>query len=300
VIGFPDHEKYIYVKEIKMKFGVNTWVWTAPLTNTELETIAPLVAKMGFDHIEIPIDDPKDLDFKKCKETINNAGIFSISVCAAMSPDRDLLDPDPSVRENGLNYLKACVDGLAEMGGTNMVGPFYSAVGRTWQQTPDEREEDMKILVKTLKELSEYAASKNVLLGVEALNRFETSFITTAEQVVELVDRVNHPSCKVMADTFHMNIEENSLGDAIRLIGSRLLQVHSNENNRGTPGAGHVPWTEVAQALKDVNFDGVLVIESFTNKVKSIAKAAAIWRPLAVTQDALAADGVVFLKELLK
>jgi len=103
-----------------------------------------------------------------------------------------------------------------------------------------------------------------------------------------------------MADTFHMNIEENSLGDAIRLIGSRLLQVHSNENNRGAPGAGHVPWTEIAQALKDVNFDGVLVIESFTNKVKSIAKAAAIWRPLAVSQDALAADGVVFLKELLK
>jgi len=283
-----------------MKFGVNTWVWTAPLTNVELEKLAPLVAKMGFDHIEIPVDDPKDLDFKKCKETINKAGIFSISVCAAMSPDRDLLDPDPDVRENGLNYLKACVDGLAEMGGTNLVGPFYSAVGRTWQQTAEEREEDMKILVKTLKDLSEYAASKNVLLGVEALNRFETSFITTAEQVVELVDRVNHPSCKVMADTFHMNIEENSLGDAIRLIGSRLLQVHSNENNRGAPGAGHVPWTEVAQALKDVNFDGVLVIESFTNKVKSIAKAAAIWRPLAVSQDALAADGVVFLKELLK
>ena len=97
-----------------------------------------------------------------------------------------------------------------------------------------------------------------------------------------------------------MNIEENSMGDAIRKVGSRLIQVHSNENNRGTPGAGHVPWKEVAQALKDINFDGVLVIESFTNKVKSIARAAAIWRPLASSQDALAADGVVFLRELLK
>jgi D-psicose/D-tagatose/L-ribulose 3-epimerase len=97
-----------------------------------------------------------------------------------------------------------------------------------------------------------------------------------------------------------MNIEEDSLGDAIRMVGPRLIQVHSNENNRGTPGAGHVPWQEVAQALKDINFDGVFVIESFTNKVKSIARAAAIWRPLAKTQDDLAADGVVFLRELMK
>jgi D-psicose/D-tagatose/L-ribulose 3-epimerase len=283
-----------------MKFGVNTWVWTAPLTEKELEEIAPAVAKMGFDHIEIPMDDPKDLDFAKCKQIIENAGIGSVSFCAAMGPDRDLIDPDPKVRQNGVDYLKACMDGLEIMGGKNFVGPFYSAVGRTWQQTAEERENDMQILVEILRELSEYAAGKGIVLGVEPLNRFETSFITTAEQVIELVDRVDHPACKVMLDTFHMNIEEDSMGDAIRAVGSRLIQVHSNENNRGTPGKGHVPWQEVAQALKDINFDGVFVIESFTNKVKSIARAAAIWRPLAPSQDALAADGVVFLKELMK
>lgn len=283
-----------------MKFGVNTWVWTAPLTEKELEEIAPAVAKMGFDHIEIPMDDPKDLDFAKCKQIIENAGIDSVSFCAAMGPDRDLIDPDPKVRQNGVDYLKACMDGLAIMGGKNFVGPFYSAVGRTWQQTAEERENDMQILVEILRDLSEYAAGKGIVLGVEPLNRFETSFITTAEQVIELVDRVDHPACKVMLDTFHMNIEEDSMGDAIRAVGSRLIQVHSNENNRGTPGKGHVPWQEVAQALKDINFDGVFVIESFTNKVKSIARAAAIWRPLAPSQDALAADGVVFLKELMK
>jgi D-psicose/D-tagatose/L-ribulose 3-epimerase len=173
-------------------------------------------------------------------------------------------------------------------------------VGRTWQQTAEEREHDMKVLVAILKDLSDYAGKKGVALGLEPLNRFETSFINTADQAIELVDRVNHPACKIMLDTFHMNIEENSLGDAIRKVGPRLLQVHSNENNRGTPGTGHVPWKEVAQALKDIKFDGVLVIESFTSKVKSIARAAAIWRPLASSQDALAADGVVFLHELLK
>jgi D-psicose/D-tagatose/L-ribulose 3-epimerase len=283
-----------------MKFGVNTWVWTAPITIEELEVLAPMIAKMGFDHIEIPIDDPSTLDFKKFGEIIHQAGIFSISFCAAMSPDRDLIDPDPKVRQNGLDYLKACIDGLVIAGGKHLVGPFYSAVGRTWQQSAEEREHDLKILVDILRDLAEYAEKHGVLLGLEPINRFETSFITTAEQAVELVDRVNRPACKIMLDTFHMNIEENSLGDAIRLAGPRLIQVHSNENNRGTPGAGHVPWKEIAQALKEINFDGVFVIESFTNKVKSIARAAAIWRPLAETQDALAANGVIFLRELMK
>lgn len=283
-----------------MKFGVNTWVWTAPLTEGKLEELAPEIAEMGFDHIEIPIDDPKTLDFSRCSEIIKNAGIDSVSFCAAMSPDRDLISPDPKVRQNGVEYLKASIDGLAIMGGKNFVGPFYSAVGRTWQQTAEEREADMNILVDILRDVCDYAAARGVYLGVEPLNRFETSFITTAEQVIELVDRVDHPNCKVMLDTFHMNIEENSMGDAIRSVGPRLLQVHSNENNRGTPGKGHIPWQEVAKALKDIQFDGVFVIESFTSDVKSIAKAAAIWRPLAPSQDALAADGVTFLKELMK
>jgi D-psicose/D-tagatose/L-ribulose 3-epimerase len=283
-----------------MKFGVNTWVWTAPLTTDELEVLAPKIAKMGFNHIEIPIDDPKTLDFKKCLEIITKAGITSISCCVAMGPDRDLIDPDPKIRQNGIDYVKASIDGLALLGGKNLVGPFYSAVGRTWQQSAEEREHDMQILIEILKDIAEYAGKKGITLGLEPLNRFETSFITTADQAIELVDRVNHPALKIMLDTFHMNIEENSMGDAIRKVGPRLLQVHSNENNRGTPGAGHVPWKEVAQALKDIKFDGVMVIESFTSKVKSIARAAAIWRPLASSQDALAADGVVFLHELMK
>ncbi|MEI7990701.1 MAG: sugar phosphate isomerase/epimerase [Chloroflexota bacterium] len=282
-----------------MKFGVNTWIWTAPLTVEELEKLAPKIAGMGFDHLEIPVDDPETLDFKKCREIINKAGIQSISCCAAMSPERDLIDPDLKVRQTGVDYLKACMDGLVILGGTNLVGPFYSAVGRTWQQSAEDREKDIMILVDILRDLSEYADKRGVQLGLEALNRFETSFISTAAQAVELVDRVNHPACRVMLDTFHMNIEEDSIGDTVRMVGSRLMQVHSNENNRGTPGKGHFPWKEFAQALKDINFDGVLVIESFTSKVKSIAKAAAIWRPLASSQDALAADGVRFLKELM-
>jgi D-psicose/D-tagatose/L-ribulose 3-epimerase len=166
--------------------------------------------------------------------------------------------------------------------------------------TEDERARDTDLLVMNLSELSKYAADYGVILCVEPLNRFETSFLNLASQDIEVIDRVNHPNCQIMLDTFHMNIEEKSSGDAIRAVGKRLKHLHSCENDRGAPGSGQVAWVEVAQALKDIHYDGAVVIESFTPQVKSIARAAAIWRPLAASPDALAADGVKFLRELLK
>jgi D-psicose/D-tagatose/L-ribulose 3-epimerase len=157
----------------------------------------------------------------------------------------------------------------------------------------------MDLLVANLSELAAYAGDHGVVLCVEPLNRFETSFINLAEQAIEVVDRVDSPACKIMLDTFHMNIEEKSLGDAIRAVGDRLQQLHACENDRGAPGSGNIPWSDVVQGLKDINYDGPVVIESFTAKVKSIARAAAIWRSLAPTQDALAQDGLAFLKQAL-
>jgi len=121
-----------------------------------------------------------------------------------------------------------------------------------------------------------------------------------AQQAIDVVDRVGHQSCGILLDTFHMNIEERSVGEALRAAGPRLKHVHGCENDRGAPGSGHVPWKEVAEALRAINYDGPVVIESFTNKVKTIARAAAIWRPFAPTQDALAEDGLKFLRGLLK
>ena len=281
-----------------MKFGVNTWVWTAPLTIPDLKTLAPHIKEGGFDWIELPVESVDDYDPVEAGAIIRDCGL-SASVCAAMGPDRDLIHEDKAIQENGVAYLRQCLDIAKTVGATNLVGPLYSAVGRTWQSTPDERARDMDLLISHLRPLSDYAADCGVTLGVEPLNRFETSFINLAAQVVELVDRVDRPACRIMLDTFHMNIEERSVGQAIRLAGHRMCQLHSCENDRGAPGSGHVPWNEVAQALKDINYDGPLVIESFTPKVKSIARAAAIWRPLADSPDALASEGLAFLRQLL-
>ena len=179
------------------------------------------------------------------------------------------------------------------------MGPIYATVGRTLQQTADERAHDLDLLVGNLSELSNYAADHGVVMGIEPLNRFETSYINLAEQAIEVVDRVDHPSCRIMLDSFHMNIEEKSIGAAIRSAGSRLIHFHACENDRGAPGSGNVAWDEVAEGLDEIGYDGPVVIESFTAKVKTIAKAAAIWRPLANSQDELAGDGLIFLRQLL-
>jgi D-psicose/D-tagatose/L-ribulose 3-epimerase len=281
-----------------MKFGVNTWVWTAPLTTADLETLVPKVAGMGFDWIEFPLEEIGSFDIGLADELAREYGL-GVSTCVAMGPDRDLIHPDPAIRQNGADYIRQAIDVSQALGSPNLVGPIYSAVGRTWQATPEERARDLDILVDTLKELAVYAGDHDVRMGIEPLNRFETSFVNLASQAVEIVDRVDDPACGIMLDTFHMNIEEKSLGDAIRAAGPRLIHLHSCENDRGAPGSGNVAWDEVAQGLKDIGFDGPVVIESFTAKVKSIAKAAAIWRSLADSQDALAADGLAFLKQKL-
>lgn len=279
-----------------MKYGVNTWVWQAPLTTDSIEELAPKVAQMGFDIIEVPLEDLSLIDFERAAAIIRDHGL-QVSTCAAMGPDRDLIHPELPIRDNGMQYIRDAVDATATLGGTNLVGPIYAAVGRTWQAPPAQRQKETDLVVEQLKQLSHYAGEHGVVLGIEPLNRFETSFINLAEQVVEVVDRVDQPACGVMLDTFHMNIEEKSLGDAIRLVGPRLKQLHACENDRGTPGSGNVTWDEVAEALHEIDYDGPVVIESFTDKVQSIARAAAIWRSLAPSQDALAADGLAFLRE---
>jgi D-psicose/D-tagatose/L-ribulose 3-epimerase len=280
------------------QIGINTWVWTSPLTTEEFEKICPRVAGMGFDLLEVPIEGESDLDYARAARVAKDAGL-ALSVCAAMGPDRDLIHPESHIRESGSKYIRHCIEAAQTLGARNLVGPLFATVGRTWQATPDERAKDVDLLVDQHSQLARFAGDHGVVLCIEPLNRFETSFMNLASQAIEVVDRVDHPSCRIMLDTFHMNIEERSLGEAIRATGDRLHHLHMCENDRGAPGSGHIPWQDVADACRDIGFKGPFVIESFTSKVRSIARAAAIWRPLADSQDHLAETGLAFLRRLL-
>jgi D-psicose/D-tagatose/L-ribulose 3-epimerase len=280
-----------------IRYGINTFLFASPFRTKDL----PLLDKAktwGFDVVEIPIEGERDLDYAKAAEAYRRTGLQS-SICAVMGAKRDPSHPDAAVQKGAVSYLKHCIDAAVTMGAPVVAGPLYAAVGRTWQSTPAQRERDLARCAKNLKMVARYAQDKGVRLALEPLNRFETSFVNLTEQAIQLADMIGSPAVKLMMDTFHANIEEKSLGAAIAMAGDRLIHVHANENDRGTPGTGHVPWAEIGPALKKVGYDGALVIESFSTSVKQIARAAAVWRPLAASADELAIGGLAFLKKLM-
>ena len=278
-------------------YGINTFLWASPFTTQHLHFLDK-AKSLGFDLVEIPIEGEQDIDYKKAAEAFARTGL-KCSICGVMGAGRDPSHEDEAIQKGGVSYLKHLIDAAVTMKATTIAGPHYAAVGRQWQATPDQRRRDLERCARNLKEVARYAEDKGVTLALEPLNRFETSFINLTEQAIELMRMVDSPRVRLMMDTFHANIEEKSLGKAIELAGKDLVHVHANENDRGTPGTGHVAWGEIGPALKKVKFDGALVIESFSTEVKEIARAAAVWRPLAPTSDGLAKDGLAFLKKLM-
>jgi len=281
-----------------MKFGVSLWLWTSPVTSSVIESYAPKISEMGFDTIEVPLEDPTTLNVSESKDIISDNGL-SVTTCAAMGQGRDLIHPDKSVRDQTKEYIRNCLDAAAELDAKKFVGPLYAEIGRLWRASDEQRKQEIELLVNQLQSLSEYAQARDITICIEALNRFETSFLNLTSQVVEVVDQVNHPNCKILIDLFHAGIEEKSLGRAIRLAGNRLGHLQVAENDRGTPGTGQFDWDDIASALYEIGYDEHVVIETFSPDNEMLAKAAAIWRPLAASPDHLATNGLSFLKKLL-
>lgn len=280
------------------QIGASTWIWTSPFSDRELGLVARAKA-LGFDVLEIAVEDPDAFTAAHVRAAGEEAGV-GFTLCGAIGPDRDLSHEDPAIRRNAIAYVRRCVELAAEIGAPHFVGPLYSAVGRTRMLEPHEREAQRALAVESLKVVADHAAEHGIRIGIEPLNRFETDLVNTAEQALELVDRVDSDHVGVLLDTFHMNIDEKSIGDAVKLVGDRLLQVHTCENDRGTPGTGHFPWTDLFEALRDIDFQGPLVIESFTPGIKEIAKAVSLWRPLDAPSDELARRGAAFLRASIR
>jgi D-psicose/D-tagatose/L-ribulose 3-epimerase len=284
---------------MSIKIGVNAWIWTSPFTTSDPESLALLdkSKKMGFETFEFGLEDPSHVDPAKLKERAQANGLRLV-ICGAFGPDRDLTHEDASVRNNSLDYITKTLEICAKSGCPVMAGPSYSAVGKRRHVTGEQKKIEWDLAVKGLKEAAKRAANLGIKLAVEPLNRFETDLINTSEQCEKLINDIGEKNVGFHLDTFHMNIEEKNSGDAIRRSKGRLFHFHACENDRGAPGSGgNIDWDNVAAALKEIGYDGDAVIESFTPKTKSIAAAAAIWRTLAPTQDALASDGLAFLKK---
>ena len=279
-----------------MKIGVNTWVWTSPFSTREFHLV-PKVKEMGFDVIEVALDDPSIIDAKLLRKMTKDNDL-SVTVCGAFGPTRDISSDDPAIRKNGAAYIRDSIRFAEEVDSRLFSGPVYSAVGKTRLVPEEQKKREWAWCVQNLRELGKTAADAGVTIGVEPLNRFESDMINLVEQAVALTRDVDSPVYKIHIDTFHGNIEEKSVPDAIRKLGKGMLaHLHACENDRGIPGSGHQDWKGIRDALREVEYDGAVVIESFTPGAVEIAKAASIWRPLAPSQDELARQGARFLRE---
>ena len=281
-----------------MKYGASTFIWVSPFSNDTFDLLTK-VRNMGFDVLEVCVERSDVIDPYALKDAADEAGV-GVLICGAFGPDRNISSEDADIRENGANYIKKCID-YANITGSELVsGPMYSAVGYTRLLTKDERLKQWSLATEQMKLLADYASQKGVKLALEPLNRFETDFINTVEQGLEFIDMIGYDNVGFLLDTFHMNIEEKSISGAIKMAGKSLFNFHACANDRGTPGEDHLPWADIADALKAINYDSYAVIESFTTEIKEIARAVSIWRPLAESQDILATNGLKFLKNNIK
>ena len=282
-----------------IQFGVSTFVWVSPFSTAHFDLLYK-VADMGYDIIEVAVEDKDLIDWSLLKKTAAETGL-NITISGAFGPNRDISSEDAAIRKNGFNYIVDCLRIAADMGSPIFTGPVYSAVGKTRIVSAERKQQERNWCIENLREVGKIAQECGVVVGVEPLNRFETDMVNTAEQALSLVREVAHPSLKISLDTFHNNIEEKNIPATIRAIGRDLLcHVQGNESDRGTPGTGNVDWPGIKTALTEIGYDGAVVIETFGAPSEELAKAASIWRPLANSPDELASEGLAFYKSLFR
>lgn len=278
---------------LKVRFGLNMLVYTASFTKDQVDLIKK-AAEFGYDGVEILFGDLDVLDATATRRARESAGV-GLTACAVMTPEANVTSGEASERAAGVARLKRIVDIAAEMGGDAIGGPIYAPVrylpGRA--RTDDE----WKWAAEGLRAAAEYAATANIVLAMEPLNRFETYVMNTTSDAVKLCQAVNHPNLKVQVDTFHANIEEKDTAAAIRATGPYVGHFHASESDRGVPGTGQVRWKECFAALRDIDYRGWVTIESFATGIVDLCAAACIWRPIYESADKLAIDGLAFLKE---
>jgi D-psicose/D-tagatose/L-ribulose 3-epimerase len=275
-----------------VKYGINTFLWTANFGSANFDLL-PEIKQRGFDGIEATLLDLKTFEAKPIRKALDEAGL-SCTVCAVLPNAYSLVSEDADVRSRTKAYIVDCVKAVAEAGSSMIAGPLYAPVGYLpgTRRTQDE----WKRVVEAYQEIGPVLDEHQVEVGLEPLNRFETYFLNTTADAVKLCDEIGHPKVGILWDTFHANIEEKSVSGALLAAGRHLKHVHTCENDRGIPGTGHVDWEDVFGAISQLRYDGWLTIESFGFKIDALSAAAAIWRDLAPTPEAIAWEGIKFLK----
>jgi D-psicose/D-tagatose/L-ribulose 3-epimerase len=257
-----------------MKYGFNLLLWTGHVTDEHVPIFKAL-KKAGYDGVELPLFEGTPDHYARLGEHLAklNLGVTTVSVLGA---GHNSLSQDKAERKAALERAKWAVDCTAALGAPILAGPMHSEIGYFTGNGATAQER--KFGVSFHRAAGDHAAKKNVRFAVEALNRFECYFLNTMAQLADYLDEVDHPHVKAMYDTFHSNIEEKDPVAAIKTIKRHMIHVHISENDRGTPGKGHVPWDATYKALKAAKYDGWLTIEAFGRAIPALAAATRVWR----------------------
>ncbi|GAP09672.1 sugar phosphate isomerase [Bellilinea caldifistulae] len=259
------------------------------------DDLQPLIGKAksaGFDVAEFPILEPRKLNLKNLRRTLDHEGMLA-SCGTGLDTKRDISSPDLSIRQAGVSHLRACIESAAILGSPVLGGVIYTAWGDI---PPKDRKLRRAYAIENLQIAAMIAEEYGVYLCLEVLNRFEGWLINTVEEGLELLAEVNSPFVKLHLDTFHLNIEEDDIASSIRHAGENLGHFHCVENNRKVPGRGHIPWGQVRDALREIGYSGYLVTEAFVNPSGEVGNALFIWRSLADDPDLEARSAAEFLK----
>jgi D-psicose/D-tagatose/L-ribulose 3-epimerase len=275
-----------------MKYGLNLLLWTDRM-HDGLVPVLERVKALGYDGVEIPIFELNEPLHAQWGRRLDDLGLERTAVTVRNAGDNPI-SPSATVRAAAVDAMKKTIDCCRAAGVKILCGPTHSAIGEFTGAGPTE--DEFKWGVETMRKVAEHAAAAGVTIATEYLNRFENYFLTSVAQTVAFVKAVDHPHVRMMYDTFHANIEEKSIPDAIRAAAPWTVLVHISENDRSIPGTGHVHWGETFDTLHAVGYDGWMVVEAFGLALPNIVAATKIWRKMFPSEDQLAADSLAFMR----
>jgi D-psicose/D-tagatose/L-ribulose 3-epimerase len=277
-----------------MYFGIHSLLFKETFVEKDLPLL-DYCKGLGFDAVEIIPFDPDNFPAAKVKQAAEDLGLI-INTGYGMPLDCNTISPDPSVRKAGVELSKKLIDLSAEAGARVFGGVIYCGWGYLTgtMRTADE----WRWGVEATRSVAEYAQrnAPGLVMGIETLNRFESHLLNVIDDALRFIGEVDLPNVKIHADTFHLIREENDMVGALERCGSQLGYFHACENQRGIPGTGMVPWHDIFRALKRIDYQGCMTIESFDPNLPKVAKLCCIWRKLADSPEALATEGLRYLK----
>jgi D-psicose/D-tagatose/L-ribulose 3-epimerase len=276
-----------------MKTGMNLLLWTAHVTREHFPILKDL-KKAGYDTVEIPIFEGTPDHYAMLGAELDRLGLER-SVVSVIGGGKNPLSPDKAVRDAGVDYTKWVIDCTSALGAGILGGPMHSELGYFSGNAATAAERKRGISFH--RKVGDYAARKNVRFALEALNRFECYFLNTMAQLADYLDEVDHPHVKAMYDTFHANIEEKDPVAAIKTIKRHMIHVHISENDRGTPGRGHVPWAPTFKALRAAKYDDFITIEAFGRAMPALAAATRVWRDFFPSREQVYREGLKHMQQ---